>query len=111
VNAWLALQFHLNNLKRTAKIRGIMCEGLHVHNLTCLHLNVFALSIRVRELGFAVVQEDRNRLGMAVHHRLFFGSVLDTHDTDFIVLEFYCVVAGIGFDWGQLSDLAFVQLP
>ena len=32
---------------------------------------------------------------MAVHHGLLFGSVLDAHDTDFIVLELYCVAAGI----------------
>ena len=61
-------ELRAGELMRAAKVLGIMFEGIHVHDLTCLRLNVFALSIRVCELGFAVVQEDGNRLGMAVHH-------------------------------------------
>lgn len=64
VDESLLLQFNLNQFKRAAKILGIVFEGIHVNHLTCFRFNVFARPIRVRKLGFAVVQEDRNRLGL-----------------------------------------------
>ena len=48
-NEGLPLQFNLNQFNRATKVLGIVFEGIHVHDLPCLRLNVFALSIGVCE--------------------------------------------------------------
>src|SRR5690242_19266756 len=95
----LLFEFDLNQLKGSPEIFRVVFERIHVHDLANLRLQVLAFPIRIGKFRLAIIQEHRNGLGMAVHHRFFTGAIPDTQNTNFIVLELHRVVFGISFYW------------